>query len=489
MGIKMRSVRSSRTRYDNSSITNTRCARVQSVKHVRNSPVSIVPKTDRDDHHFIKEDHSLSSLTQVRRPGLRPSRNAPNFSSRTLRESHSERTPDGQSSPGSKQTSSQQRSFSKPRNAPESVSPPTVSVKDLLNQLSSDIAVNKTQTRVIAFHTSRRRLLRSRAFNSALRATRRLVSTIPNLRTRYMALESAMECDTAIASYQLKASDEDNDVISSHHMERSSSSNTASSSSASTLSPNSRGTRTRKWARGLDNSNRDASRPSKKIRRKNRNDRPSVDVDSQNAKAHLHLARMKDDLNSIEKSLRASRMASELASCSISCAQDVFVLLSLHVGVSTTPRAARGKSACGLAPLFYLDDCDDISVSKMQHQDMQSTPPGGFVKQRRRLFARRASAPEMSSLVGEDVSADEDSGSENGLNHVFQLPHVSRRRSQPQQRAQRQDSRDPTERASKRSPPTTVPDAYVATLTHSDRFRNEDLPLYVPFADDDLSST
>lgn len=474
----MGSGRASRTRYDNS-ITRTHCARAQSVKHVRNSPVSIVPQ-NRDDQFFTKEDHSLSSLTQARRAALQQSRNAPNLSSSPLRESHTEGIQKDRFAPSSKQTP-HQRSFTKPLS--EAVSPPTVSVKDLLNQLSSDVSLNKIQTRVIAFHTSRRRFLRSRAFNLALRATRRLVSTIPNLRTRYMALESAMECDTAIASYQLKSSDGPLHIISSQQMERSSSSNTASSSSASTLSPNTRGPRSR-WGRGFENSKRDANRPSRKTRRKKRNDRPSVDVDGQNAKAHLNLARIKDDLNSIEKSLRASRMASEIASSSISSAQDVFVLLSLHVGVSTTPRAARGKSACGFAPLFNLDDCEDVSKI---HQDVHSSPPGGFVK-RRRLFARRASAPEMSSLVGEDLSADEDSGSENGFNDVFNLPHTSRRRSQPQQRAQRQDSCDPAGRTSRRPPPTTIPDAYVATQTHSDRLRNEDMPLYVPFADDDLST-
>lgn len=535
----MRGVRSSRARLDNhatATATPSSNAGCQAAAHVhkprsdgspaadraRNSPVSIVRRNAADDDGaaalFGAEGQSVSRLIGVSRHVLNAHRApaAPTGVPACGESQCRETPPDSPAADAARARARaqhddrQEESFSKP--CPTAVPPPTVAMADLLAQLAADVAKNKVQTRVIAFHTSRRRILRSRAFTFALRATRRLVSTLPKLRTRLIALQSAMECDTAIASYQLKCATttqhDDNiklDSVNCQYMDRCSSSNTASSSSASTAASSAQraGVGRGRWGRGSEPGRRAGTRGRKRPLRTKRDGRRSVevDVDEQNAKAHLNLACMQDDLDNMEKSLRASRAASEAASSSISCAQDVFVLLSLHVGVSTTPRAARGKSACGLAPFLDADDClqqvrrfDDKTSSTGVFTPLATTAPtGAAAAKRRRLFARRASAPEISSLVEADASGDDDTDSESGIAPCA-LPAEGARRGMrrgalaQRQRSLRQIARNRRCKSSKRRPPSTTPDAYVATLSQNDCIRNEDLPLYVPFADDDLST-
>lgn len=193
--------------------------------------------------------------------------------------------------------------------------------------LSLHLQRNITEARAIAFYTSRRRLLRTHSFTCALRRTRRLLSS-------FHALYDMIHC------------------LGEPHCA------CKASSCASARQCSSRALRPAHFLPGVNGGA--SSLADGLVDRGERRD--DEDADKVTLLRQLH---------SLEAKLSASRDRALTASSTTTVAQDVFVLLSIFLGLSTTPPRLAGELRHGRWP--------------------------SRTKSSRHAFPRRASAP---SVVG-----------------------------------------------------------------------------------------
>lgn len=188
--------------------------------------------------------------------------------------------------------------------------------------LPTHVAHNLQQARAIAFHVSARRILRSYSFGHALRATRRLISSLHTLSSGVETTLISPPSISSISSTCPSASD-------SLHSSDSPSPSPSPSSCCKTTTP-----------RRVD-----GLQQTPDTKRKRRRHQPSTLSSDIHDLAHkLALTRV---------SLTASRDRALRAMPGIPAAHDVFVLLSVFLSLPTTPglNAVDGARAYNQQPL------------------------------------------------------------------------------------------------------------------------------------------
>lgn len=254
-------------------------------------------------------------------------------------------------------------------------SPPPTHRQTDASLLYMHIQHNIDQSRMISFHTSRRRILRTRAFTLALRATRRLISSYHCLYDLIHQLDRHCQCASAsTCSLQFCSAR----ILQAGVVARRSASVNGSVDG---------------------NSAKLCAKPSQKALHKFTSRKANIDHDDDDKDYLLQC------LGTLETNLRQSRERALSASPSITVAQDVFVLISIFLGLCTTPPLTPSTRENLGRPDAPKRSMRWSALGFAQRRD-------GKLNSKTR-FPRRASAPSMSVSAGAKMRRTESINREN----------------------------------------------------------------------------